>query len=101
MATLSAALHFQAPDGSRLLVSQPDTQPRPEGPDGSLLVRMLESVWSHFTLPARLKGTIPDEDAVFDYRSAPPKASLRLTVDLRVRGRGQPLPFALDDDLAE
>ena len=44
---------------------------------------------------------VPPESIDLDYRSMPPKASIPMSVELEVRGRGKPLPFPLDDDVAE
>ena len=52
---------------------------------------------SHAARPAPLTEATPDEDLDIDYRTMPPKASIPMSVDLSVRGRGKPLPFPLDD----
>ena len=38
-----------------------------------------------------------DENVDLDYRPAPPKVSIPMSVELEVRGRGMPLPFPLAD----
>jgi hypothetical protein len=39
-----------------------------------------------------------DATAELDYGPMPPNASQPMSVNLKVRGRGKPLPFPLDND---
>jgi hypothetical protein len=108
MPTLCAPTWTDAPSDSSRAALRAEREPVAAGPDGAELARLLEAALEGLRLPGEEQAEVTDgfdvdeleaDDFEFEYRPMPPKRTFKMSVNIRMRGRGQPVAYDLDDDL--
>lgn len=71
-----------------------------QGPKSLILQKAIGEVYQCW-VKLGCGSDMQDLRANYEYNPMPPKRTIRMAVKLRVRGRGRPLPYEINDDWAE
>lgn len=84
-------LLIQAGFGSEL-------RPEPQGEAGKVLIRNTEKVHQHWVERAEVLVAATEDNDAFTYSSMPPNRVFHVKTRYVFLGKGEPIPFELDDE---
>lgn len=77
------------------LTRESETPPL-QGEEGRLLLQISQNAWQHWA--DGLSGLLTENQTLDDYQPVPPKRSFKVKVRYQLQGRGQSLPYLLDEE---
>lgn len=97
MATISPPIPNKLTTPSQLLVREPKTLLQGQSLEAQKLAELAETIWQDLTRVERLLESIEDVREI-SYRPIQPKRSFTVRVRYQLQGRGEPLPYPLEDE---
>ncbi|MBD1923549.1 hypothetical protein H6F77_21100 [Microcoleus sp. FACHB-831] len=98
MATIFASPPEKMAISPELLVRESKITPQLQSNEGRQLADITETVWQHLSDRTQLLRIILPDTEEISYRPMPPKRSFTVRVRYHLQGRGEPLPYPLDDE---
>lgn len=97
MATISPPIPNKLITPPQLLVRGAKVIPQLQSLEGQKLAELTETIWQSLTAVERLLESLEDVNEI-SYRPMQPKRSFTVRVRYQLQGRGEPLPYPLDDE---
>ncbi len=72
--------------------------PEPQGEVGKVLIRNAEEVYQHWVARAEVLIAATEDNDAFMYSSMPPNRVFHVKTRYVFLGKGEPIPFELDDE---
>lgn len=111
MATILAPRPSETKRSPSLLVRESKYPPQLQSQEAQKLLNLTEAIWQHLTGTQRLLESLEKSTAIdqpllesaedsreISYRPVPPNRSFTVRVRYNFKGRGEPLPYPLDDE---
>lgn len=97
MATISPPIPNKLTTPSQLLVRESKIILQVQSLEVQKLAELTETIWQNLTPVERLLESLEDVSEI-SYRSMQPKRAFTVRVRYQQQGRGEPLPYPLEDE---